>query len=323
MPRERLPTLERSRSTRWILTTGMILAMLAATGAGAGQAQAWAPAFATDSMASDPGHPMTIYLGTNYDSMFKSVDGGLTYARSSTGLGEGSQVAVTAILLPSLHPGLVMAATAYWVGTSQRNLVPQGLYLSTNAGQSWFQVSDVLGATAITSLALDSGMVVTARSADGSIQRVPLEEALFNLMRYGTPEARRQAPLALVLLGSQTGQMELDRRFWTGQDMPATTASLAALGTPAAIRTLVGALADSQLTSRRHVAMQKLEYLGERAVPALIVALSAENPVLRANAAEMLGWIASSTAWPALIQAMADEDLSVRVAAAWALSYIN
>jgi hypothetical protein len=301
----------------------MILAMLAASGAGAGLAEAWAPAYATDSQASDPDYPMVIYLGTNYDSMFKSVDGGLTYARSSAGLGNGSQVAVTAILLPAPHPGLVMAATAYWVGTSQRDLVPQGLYLSTNAGLSWFQVSDDVGATAITSLAVDSEMVVTARSADGSIQRIPLEAALFDLMRYGTPEAQKQAPLALALLGSQTGAVELDRRFWSGQDMPVTAASLAALGTPASIRTLVNALADVRETPRRHMAMQTLEYLGEKAVPSLIAALSAANPILRANAAEMLGWIASETAWPALMQAMGDEDQAVRIAAAWALTQIR
>lgn len=206
------------------------------------QAAVSAPLLFPASLAVDPGDPMVVYLGTNYNSMFKSVDGGTTFLRSSTGLGSGSQVAVTAILAPALHPGLLMATTAYWIGTSQRNLVPQGLYLSTTAGQSWFQVSDALGEMAITSLDLDSAMVVTAVAADGSIQRIPLDTALSDLMQYGTPEAKAQVPVAMALLGIQTGETELTSRFWAGEDLSATIAGLALLGTPTAMRTLTSGL---------------------------------------------------------------------------------
>ncbi len=275
------------------------------------------------SLASDPDDPLIVYLGTNYDSLFKSVDGGIIFLRSSTGLGAGSQVAVTAIVLPTPHPGLLMVATGYWVGTGQRNLVPQGLYLSTNGGLSWFQVSDALGETAITDLALDATMVVTARSADGSIQRIPLDTVLSALMQYGTAEEKRQAPVALALLGIQAGEMELTRRFWSGEDLQATIAGLALLGTPDAIQTLVRALGGTEMTSRQHMAMQALESLGEKAVPALITALSDDSSMLRGNAAEMLGWIGSASARPALEHALADEDLAVRLSAAWALSEIR
>jgi hypothetical protein len=275
------------------------------------------------SVAADSENSQVVYLGTSYNSLFKSVDGGTTFLRSSTGLGSGSQVAVTAILLPASHPGLLMVTTAYWVGTSNRELVPQSLYLSTNRGQSWFQVSDALGETAITSLDLDSALVVTAASSDGSIQRIPLDTALSGLMRYGTAEARAQVPLAMALLGMQTGEVELSRRFLTGEDLPATISSLAALGTPSAIKTLVSALADTRETARWHLSMQSLEYLGEEAVPALIAALSDDNAVLRANSAELLGWIGSVSARPALELALTDQDQAVRDAAGWALGEIR
>ncbi len=274
------------------------------------------------SVAVDPTNPRVVYLGTNYNSLYKSVDGGITYSRSATGLGSGTQVAVTAIHLPALYPGILMVATAYWVGTSQRDLVPQALYLSSNGGQSWFQFSDAVGATAITSLALDPTMIVTARSADGSIQRIRLDSALSGVMQYGAAEQQAEVPAALALLGIQTGEMELNRRFWDREDLSATAARLAFLGTPAAIRTLVGGLGDTQETARRHLSMQTLEFLGEKAVPALITGLSDDNFTIRRYSAEMLGWIASASARPALEHALLDQNHAVRDAAAWALTQI-
>jgi hypothetical protein len=283
-----------------------------------------APYLSPASFAVDPGNPLIVYLGTDYDGLFKSVDGGATFLHSSTGLGAGSEVAVTAIYLPVSHPGLLMATTANWSGADQGNLVPQGLYVSTNKGQSWFKVSDAAGASSITSLDLDSEMVVTAQSTDGALQRIRLESALSaGLMQYGVPEARRQVPLAMAFLGMEAGELELNRRFLTGEDLPATISSLALLGTPSAIKTLVSALADTRESARWHLSMQSLEYLGEKAVPALITGLSDDDAMLRANAAELLGWIGSATAVPALELALTDADQAVREAAAWALGEIR
>jgi hypothetical protein len=282
-----------------------------------------APYLFPASVAADSQNDLVVYMGTNYNSLFKSVDGGVNFARSSTGLGAGSQVAVTAILIPELHPGILMAATAYWVGTSQRTLVPQGFYLSTNRGQSWFQFSSDVGAMAATGLALDSALVVTAASADGSIQRIPLDKALSDLMQYGAPDVQAQVPLAMALLGMETGEMELTRRFWTGENLSASAAGLALLGTPTAIRTLVSAMADTTDTSRRQLAMHTLVPLGEKAIPALITALSDDNPMLRAKAAETLGWIGSRSARPALLDSLVDMDRAVRATALWALGEIH
>jgi hypothetical protein len=287
------------------------------------QSAASAPLVYPTCLANDPQNAQFVYMGTNYNSLFKSMDGGISFLRSSTGLGAGSQVAVTAIDLPALHPGILVAATAYWVGTSERTLVPQALYLSTNGGQSWFQVSDAVGETAISSLAVDSAAVVTAQSADGSTQRIPLDEELSKLMQYGSADTKSQVPVAMALLGLETGEVELNRRFWSGEDLPATVAALRLLGTPSTIMTLVSALADPKETTREHLSMRALETLREKAVPALVAALSDNNPVLRAKSAEMLGWIALASARPALELALTDVDQSVRVAAAWALTQIR
>ena len=108
----------------------MILAMLAVTGASVGQPEAWAPTFATDSLAGDPAQPPATSLATGCDRPAKSGDGGPAYLRSSAGLGRGYQAQVT--------------ATTYWIGAGKWKVVPQRLCLGTSAGQYWFQVSEVL-----------------------------------------------------------------------------------------------------------------------------------------------------------------------------------
>ena len=206
------------------------------------QPAASAPLVYPASLAADPGNALVLYMGTNYNGLFKSVDGGMTFFRASTGLGAGTQSGRSRrFTCRHFIPAFSLVATAYWVGTSQRDLVPQGLYLSSNAGQSWFQFSDAVGATAITILDLDSKLVVTAASADGSIQRIPLDEALSGLMQYGTAEQQAHVPPAMVLLGVQPGCNEGATVASGAARICSTTAArLAFLGTPAAIRTLVG-----------------------------------------------------------------------------------
>lgn len=90
------------------------------------------------------------------------------------------------------------------------------------------------------------------------------------------------------------------------------------------IRTAVNALNQHELTPERQQASSELENAGERAVPALIVALGSENPVLRRNAADMLGYIGSPQALAALRYTLNhDRDVDVRISAAWALGEIN
>lgn len=92
----------------------------------------------------------------------------------------------------------------------------------------------------------------------------------------------------------------------------------------AQIRGWVSDLHDEALTQERQSAQQKLEAAGQEAVPALVSALHSTDPVLRSNAAEMLGFIASPAASDALAQNLkSDPSANVRVNAASALGSIQ
>ncbi len=84
------------------------------------------------------------------------------------------------------------------------------------------------------------------------------------------------------------------------------------------------ALADPQPTARWHVAMAALEKMGEPAVAPLVAMLDTKSVDARANAAQALGWIGSSSAIETLVHALKkDSDATVRGQAAWALGEIG
>ncbi len=86
----------------------------------------------------------------------------------------------------------------------------------------------------------------------------------------------------------------------------------------------VGELQSDRLTARRHNAQRELEKAGKDAVPALTVALRSDNAVLRRNAADMLGFIASPLAIPNLQYTLANDSTpAVRRNAAWALGEMD
>lgn len=90
------------------------------------------------------------------------------------------------------------------------------------------------------------------------------------------------------------------------------------------VQAAVSALSQDGLTTQRQQAQTEIENAGESAVPALIIALRSENPVLRRNAADMLGYIASPQAVPALRYGLINDPApDVRINSAWALGEIN
>jgi len=92
----------------------------------------------------------------------------------------------------------------------------------------------------------------------------------------------------------------------------------------AQIRGWVGDLAEEGLTSKRQQAQTQLESAGEEAVPALVTALHSNSPAVRANAADVLGFIASTRATDTLVQSLGTDPVSaVRENAAWALGEIK
>lgn len=89
------------------------------------------------------------------------------------------------------------------------------------------------------------------------------------------------------------------------------------------IWSLVTDLDSERLTVARHRAQRELEEAGKAAIRPLLVALHSPSLILRANAAEMLGYIGSPHAAEGLIHALDDTNANVRSRAASALGALN
>lgn len=121
--------------------------------------------------------------------------------------------------------------------------------------------------------------------------------------------------------------------FWTilaaAVALLATVVAITASANPPSaaeirIQGWVNELQQERLTAQRHNAQRELENAGADAVPALLVALRSDNMVLRRNAADMLGFIASPGAISGLQFALANDAVpAVRRNAAWALGEVN
>lgn len=90
------------------------------------------------------------------------------------------------------------------------------------------------------------------------------------------------------------------------------------------IQLWIAQLNTEQPTALRLQAQQQLERAGEPAVDALTASLYSSSPVLRRNAAEVLGYIASPKSAGVLHEILAhDPDPAVRTQVVWALSELN
>lgn len=78
-----------------------------------------------NTVAADPRNPLVLYTGT-YTGIYKSTDGGSTWAASNTGLGS---MLVQALAIHPHLPGTLYAGTSY------------GLFKSTNYGANWSWVN--------------------------------------------------------------------------------------------------------------------------------------------------------------------------------------
>jgi len=148
-------------------------------------------------------------------------------------------------------------------------------------------------------------------------------------MLVTAPAAERaRAARALGVLKSAEAVPGLAALLDTGDPVAQRVAAeaLAAIGTTAAMAALMSPLADQQMTSARHAAMRGLEMAGQPAVAAVAAALNDSSAVVRANAAETLGWLkpvedpgqqAGTVA--GLARLLSDPDPTVQAQAAWAL----
>ena len=170
------------------------------------------------------------------------------------------------------------------------------------------------------------------RLGDQAIGDRSVSADLLNVLRSAPMVERTRAALALGLLRSPEAVPGLAALLSAGDPEAQRVAAeaLAAIGTPAAMAALMAPLADPQMTSARHAAMGGLETAGQSAAAPLVVALLDGNAVVRANAAEMLGWLKQvedpgqrADAVAGLARLLSDPDPAVQAQAVWALGEMD
>ncbi len=164
--------------------------------------------------------------------------------------------------------------------------------------------------------------------AIGRIGDLSVSADLLQILGSAPAAERARAAQALGLLHSEAAVPGLAALLGDGdaEAQRVTAEALAAIGTPAAMTALMAPLTNLRMTSARHVTMDVLETVGQPAVAAVVAALGDSSPVVRANAAEMLGWLTPvedpllrADAVAALSRLRSDPDPTVQAQAAWAL----
>ncbi|MEI6502292.1 MAG: hypothetical protein WCP21_14855, partial [Armatimonadota bacterium] len=96
------------------------------------------------SVALDPRSPVasrTLYAAMFGDGVYKSVDGGKTWAKASAGLGEATNRHVYSV---RIHPDGTLFCSISGKRTNADFAAPSGLYRSRDGGASWQSISDGL-----------------------------------------------------------------------------------------------------------------------------------------------------------------------------------
>ncbi len=102
-----------------------------------------APAIAVGivtALAIDPVTPATVYAGTASDGAFKSLDGGVSWSLTSTGL---VNLSVNALVIDPASPATIYAGTG------------AGVYRSTNGAANWRAFNSGLGSQNVRALVVD------------------------------------------------------------------------------------------------------------------------------------------------------------------------
>jgi hypothetical protein len=121
----------------------------------------WNPAASTlpsrvTALAVSPSNPNILYAGTESLGLYESADGGVTWIARNQGLGlePGMRLTVTALTIDPRNPDRVYAAKGTWIGTSRATLVPLGIMLSLDGGETWQKVDMLAPQAAITRLVI-------------------------------------------------------------------------------------------------------------------------------------------------------------------------
>lgn len=161
------------------------------------------------SLAVAPTDPQVLYAGAPSSGLYRSTDGGQSWASANDGLGlvPGAALRITALVVDDQDPEHVAAATAYGLGS---HLAAGSVYESGNGGDSWARLSQL--DEIVTQLSFNNGRIYAA-TADGLEQYGQPDDAtplgpLSHLRALGRPSGTQLLIMisttaigALVLLG--------------------------------------------------------------------------------------------------------------------------
>jgi HEAT repeat protein len=173
---------------------------------------------------------------------------------------------------------------------------------------------------------------VAAARALGRIDSPAMASGLLVALNHPREQVRLGAARALGMMGVEGAVEPLQAMLFHGEGATVniTAEALGHIGTPVAAEALLTALADPEMTPRRHAALAALERMGDGALDPLLGMLGSQDVYARRNAAQALGWsqrlsdgIGSPSATEALVQALEDRSAAVRQQAAWALGEIG
>ncbi len=262
----------------------------------------------------------TVYVGTETLAVYKSADAGRTWQEAAEGLGlaAGQMVRITTLRADRDQPGVVYAAVAYVVGSTQVHASAGGTFMTLDGGDSWQAMAGPTFPEAEQAVDLmrlpDRPLSVAAVTAGG-------------LQSYAPDTAR-----AMAALGSSDGaeRAAAARLLGLAQAREASDALLAALADPERAVSLaaaeaLGRMADPANSSALMVAIEHPDEqvrLGAARALGLMRSEAAVEP-LRAMlmngggaavtvAAEALGRIGTPAATDALLAALADAEMSPR-----------
>jgi hypothetical protein len=169
------------------------------------------------SLAVDPANPNILYIGTVGYGAHRSTDGGQSWQpiNRDLGLQPGLILRVSAITVDKDNPKHLALATALGVGS---RLVPDGIYQSFDAGQSWLRRAD--SRELVNRLTIKEGGIYAA-TAKGLIRYGdPLSDLpAVSPLRFRTlidsPTGMQSSILALTLV--LAGLVLVGRTEWLGR----------------------------------------------------------------------------------------------------------
>jgi HEAT repeats len=344
-------------------------------------------------MTGHSGPSGLIFLGTDTQGLYTSMDGGTTWQTAGgplTPVGAGT-LAVSALAVSPGDEQVVYAASTFTMATPQGLHSLQLVFISVDDGRLWFemtpaprvdlpitQLTPLIGRLLAVSIPSQFGTqlvglevgpdfvaglsdpepvmrAATARAlgfshdpsllpillthlrdpdllagdqvaqAIGRLDNAAAVPLLMPALSDTNEAVRARAATALGLLHAEEAIPQLSAMLRHDAPLASRYAAgaLASIGTPAAMAALTAPLADQGMTPARYAAMGALETAGQPAVPAVMAALNDSSAVVRANAAEMLGWLKPTTAVANLARLLSDPDPAVQAQATWALGEIN